>query len=135
MATFVWDASLSVNVAAIDKQHQKWVDLINQLSDAMSQGKGKDILGKIIAELVAYIQTHFSTEERLLDQHQYPDFGAHKKLHQEFVTKVMAFKSDHEAGKLALSIPLMTFLMDWLKTHIKEVDKKYSPWLNGKGVK
>jgi len=54
MALMQWNDSLSVNVGMIDKQHQKLVGMINELNDAMRQGKGKDILGKTLNELVAY---------------------------------------------------------------------------------
>ena len=42
MAIIQWNDSLSVNVVEIDKQHQKLVAMINDLNDAMRQGKGKD---------------------------------------------------------------------------------------------
>ena len=38
--------------------------MINDLNDAMRQGKGKDVLGKIDKELVGYTVTHFRTEEK-----------------------------------------------------------------------
>jgi hemerythrin len=45
MALIQWNDSLSVNVVEIDKQHQKLVRMINELNDAMRQGKGKEALG------------------------------------------------------------------------------------------
>ncbi len=53
MALIQWDGSFSVKVAEIDQQHQKLVSMINDLNDAMKQGKGKDVLGKIVNELVS----------------------------------------------------------------------------------
>ena len=43
MALINWNDSFSVNVAVIDQQHKKLVDMINDLNDAMKQGKGKDV--------------------------------------------------------------------------------------------
>ncbi|MGA2938094.1 MAG: hemerythrin domain-containing protein [Syntrophobacteraceae bacterium] len=63
MALIQWNDSLSVNVVDIDKQHQKLVGMINELNDAMRQGKGKDALGKIVNGLIIYAGTHFKTEE------------------------------------------------------------------------
>jgi len=135
MALMQWNDSLSVNVGMIDKQHQKLVGMINELNDAMRQGKGKDILGKTLNELVAYTGTHFKLEEKYFDQFGYSEADSHKKGHLDFVAKVYEFKDGFEKGKLGLSISVMDFLSDWLRNHIKGVDKKYGPFFNEKGLK
>jgi hemerythrin len=40
MALIQWNDGLSVNVVEIDRQHQKLIGMINDLNDAMRQGKG-----------------------------------------------------------------------------------------------
>jgi hemerythrin len=135
MALIQWSDSLSVNIVEIDKQHQKLIGMINELNDAMRQGKGKDILGKILNGLIVYTGTHFKTEEVYFDKFGYPDANNHKKEHSDFVAKVSEFKDGFEKGKRGLSIEIMVFLSDWLQTHIKGVDKKYAPFLNEKGLK
>ena len=135
MALIKWDDSLSVKVAKIDLQHQKLVWMINQLSDAMKQGKGKDVLGKIVNDLIGYTATHFKTEEDYFNQFRYPETDSHKKEHIAFVQKVTEFKDGFEKGKLSLSIEIINFLSNWLQNHIKGTDKKYSQFFNGKGLK
>jgi len=54
MALITWNAALSVGVKEIDDQHKKLIDLVNQLNDAMHAGKGRDVLGAVLAELVKY---------------------------------------------------------------------------------
>ena len=135
MALIQWNDSFSVKVAEIDRQHQKLVSMINDLGDAMKQGKGKDVLGNIISGLVSYTATHFKTEEKYFDQFGYPETDSHKKEHAAFVKKVTDFKDGFEKGKLGLSIKVMNFLSDWLKNHIKKTDMKYSQFFNEKGLK
>ena len=135
MALIKWDDSFSVKVAEIDRQHQKLISMINELNDAMKQGKGKDILGKIVNGLISYTATHFKTEENYFERFGYPDANQHKKEHIAFVQKVSDFKNGFEKGKLSLSIEVMNFLSDWLQNHIKGTDKKYSQFFNGKGLK
>jgi hemerythrin len=135
MALFEWNNDLSVNVAEIDAQHRRLITLINQLNDAMKQGKGKDVLGKTIGDLFAYAGTHFANEERYFDRFSYPQTAAHKAKHQAFVKKVSEFKEGYDAGKLTLTLEIMTFLKDWLKGHIQGDDKKYGPFFNEKGLK
>jgi len=135
MALFQWDSSFSVNVAEIDKQHQKLVGMINDLNDAMKQGKGKDALANIIGELFNYAGSHFATEEGYFDKFGYPAAASHKLEHTNFVKKVSEFKNGFDSGQLALTIEVMNFLKDWLKGHIQGIDKKYSSFFNEKGLK
>jgi len=134
MPLIQWDDSLKVHVGEIDAQHQKLVGMINDLGEAMRQGKGKDVLGKIIDGLIGYAGTHFGTEEKYFDQFGYPEGNSHRKEHSDFTRKVAEFKKEFDEGRLALSIEVMDFLSNWLKNHIKGVDKKYGPFFNAKGL-
>jgi hemerythrin len=135
MALINWDDSFSVNVVEIDGQHQKLVGMINDLHDAMKQGRGKDVLDKIINGLIDYTGYHFRTEEKYFDQFGYPDANSHKEEHMDFTKNVSDFKEGFTAGKIGLSMEVMDFLTNWLQNHIKIVDKKYGPFFNEKGLK
>jgi hemerythrin len=135
MALIEWSSSYSVNVAEIDSQHQKLVALINQLNDAMAQGKGRDVAGKILGDLIDYTSTHFSTEEKYFDKFGYSESLSHKKEHAELTKKVLEFQDGFNKGNLALSLELMRFLKEWLIVHIQGTDKKYSAFFNEKGLK
>lgn len=135
MSLINWDNTLSVNVVEIDGQHQKLVGMINELHDAMRQGKSREILGRIIDGLISYAETHFKTEEKYFDRFGYPGTDSHKREHADFVVRVSEFKRGFDAGKVGLSIDIMCFLSDWLQRHIKGSDKKYGPFLNEKGLK
>lgn len=134
MALIAWGAEYSVGIASIDAQHQKLAAMINELNDAMAQGKGKEVLEKILAELVDYTKTHFATEEKLFSTYAYPEAAAHKLKHGELTKKVMQFQQDLHAGKSIMSVEIMAFLKDWLLNHIKGTDIRYSAFLKGKGV-
>lgn len=135
MAAIQWTNSLSVNVSEIDQQHQRLIQMINDLDDAMRQGKGKETVGKIIQNMIAYTGTHFSTEEKYFDRFGYPDAAVHKKTHADFVKKAKEVKQKFDQGQLGLPIEVMNFLSGWLGSHIKGEDKKYSPFFNAKGLK
>lgn len=135
MASITWDESYSVNVAEIDRQHQKLIGMLNDLNEAMKIGKGKDTLGKILSGLLSYTMTHFRTEEKYFDQFGYPETEHHKKEHEAFIEKVTDFRNKFESRNLFLTIEVMDFLSDWLKNHIMGTDKKYSSFFNEKGLK
>lgn len=135
MTYFNWDASYSVNVQVIDQQHQRLVGIINELYDAMKSGQAKQKLSGILDSLVEYTQVHFAYEEKLLETHDYPELWRHRKEHNDLVKQVLDFKQKYEQGTVALSVEMGAFLKDWLVNHILKVDKRYSAYLNQKGVR
>ncbi|HWI54785.1 MAG TPA: bacteriohemerythrin [Desulfobacteria bacterium] len=134
MAYLAWDEKYSVGVKEIDAQHQKLIDLVNQLHEAMKQGKGKDIMSQVLQTLINYTATHFGTEEKYMTAFNYPQFSLHKMEHEKFVKKVLDFQKDYNSGKLALTIDIMNFLKDWLVSHIQGTDKKFGPFFNENGL-
>ncbi|MCI5222469.1 MAG: bacteriohemerythrin [Candidatus Electrothrix sp. AR4] len=135
MSLIKWDDSLSVNVAEIDQEHKKLVLMINELTDAMKAGKGKDVLGKILDGLVAYTASHFQKEEKYFKELNYPYMVEHKNEHVAFVKKVLEFKEEFDQGRATVSVSILQFLSKWLQTHIKGADMKYSKFFNENGVK
>jgi hemerythrin len=135
MPLIQWNDSLSVNVSEIDKQHQRLVQMINELHDAMLQKKGVSVLGPLVDGLIKYADTHFKEEEKYFVRFAYSETAAHKKLHADFVTKVLDFKKKFEANTVGLSMEVMTFLSNWLQGHIKGEDKKYTACFNANGLK
>ncbi len=129
-----WDTSLSVNIPKIDTQHKKLVDLINKLYDAMSVGKGADVLREILMELVNYTKTHFDTEEVAMQKYTYPDYPLHKIEHDKFVKKARELVVAYNSGNTLITRDTLTFLKDWIVTHIKGTDQKYMKFFEGKVV-
>ena len=135
MAIIKWDESMKVGVDASDKQHIKVFDLINQLHEAMSVGKGRDVLGKILMELSNYTQEQFSAEKKLFEKYAYPDAKSHMQQHAYLTHKTNDLKKKFENGKTMISVEMLNFLKDWWGNHIMKVDKEYGPFLKSKGVK
>ncbi|OYV86573.1 MAG: hemerythrin [Ignavibacteriae bacterium 37-53-5] len=134
MPLFQWTPELSVNVKEIDNQHKKLVNLINLLHDSMKSGKGKAVMGKVLNDLTDYTVYHFGTEERLFQKYGYIEYPQHKQEHDDLTKQVLDVRSKFEAGQTTITIEVMNFLKDWLNNHIKYSDKKYSAFLNSKGV-
>lgn len=134
MAIMKWTDNLSVSVKEIDTQHQKLISLINDLHDAMLARKGKEVLGDILDQLAAYTVYHFNTEEKYMKDFSYPGYLSHKKEHDSFVSKVEALMADYQAGRVGISMDLMSFLRDWVSNHIQGTDKKYSESFNKNGL-
>jgi hemerythrin len=130
-----WTEDLTVGIPTIDAQHHRWLDMINDLHEAMRAGAGKERIDSILAEMVAYTRTHFATEEKLLSTHKYPEYAQHKALHDAFVLKVQDMLARQSSGKSGLTLEVMSTLKDWLINHIQKVDVKYVAHLQSKGVR
>jgi len=135
MALFNWDMKYSVGVKMFDDQHKKLFDIINNLFDAMKEGKSKEILGSILDRLLDYTLTHFKDEENVMAKHNYPALDQQKQQHKIFTDKIASLSADHKAGKMVLSIEISNFLKDWLINHIQGIDRQYSEFFNNIGVK
>jgi len=134
MAFMEWKDSYSVNVVKFDVQHKKLFALINDLHTAMSTGKGKDIIGGVLSELINYTKKHFTEEEEAMRFFVYPELLSQNREHKKFTDKIIKFQEQYERGEKSISIDLMFFLTDWLKNHIMISDKKYSAFFKGKNV-
>ena len=135
MAFFNWENRFSVGIAEIDTQHQKLVQMLNELYDAMKAGKGNDAVGKILGGMIQYTASHFATEEGYMKLHGYPDFATHKRKHDSLTQQVLDLQKQFNAGQAALSLKVGAFLKDWLVNHISGTDMLYSPYLRTKGLK
>lgn len=131
---FPWTSSLSLGIATIDDQHKKLVNLTNRLYGAMQRQAGASELSSIIAELADYTVYHFEFEEEIFDRYNYPDKVEHKKIHKELVNSVVKYKNDIDTGKAGVSVDLIYFLVDWLKSHIMKTDKAYVSFLQDKQI-
>lgn len=134
MAFLPWSSKYSVNIKAIDAQHQRLFELVNELHDYMMQGKGGLILKSTLASLVDYTQTHFKTEETLMIQHGFQGYASHKVEHDDLTRQVLDLKKQVDDGKIALTIATMNFLKEWLTKHVMGTDMKYKDYLNSRGV-
>lgn len=136
MLIFEWNPLLhSVKVELFDNQHRKIIDLLNVFHQHLIEGKGKKIINAIIDELEQYAMEHFTAEESLMQKHQFPLFDEHKKEHAYFKSKLVDFRIHLYDTNSEVTINTYVFLKNWLITHILNTDKKYSGFLNDKGIK
>lgn len=125
MEKIEWTEDLSVDIAKIDEQHKDLLGIINQLREAVSQGKGFAITSRLLDYLTEYILTHFELEELYFKQYNYSNRHAHIKQHQDFAAKIARFMLDNDINRDLVSEQLLVFLTDWFVNHIKKEDKDF----------
>jgi len=129
-----WSDRYSVGIDRIDAQHQRLVDLINDLHAAMLAREGNSALDKILDGLAGYAVSHFATEEALMRKFAYPGYEQHKAEHDKLAAQVRLLVEKSRTERTALTPEVMMFLQRWLVGHIVNVDKRYSAHLNAAGV-
>ena len=135
MALFDWDPRFETGVERFDEEHKKLIRLVRDLQEEFFAGKGGEVLGEVLNELVDYARTHFVAEEGEMEACRYPDLIAHRAEHEKFMKKVDEFKKGYVAGTETITMEVLNFLQEWVAAHIMEVDKRYGPYLKaGPGV-
>lgn len=134
MSFLTWSDEYSVNIKEIDNQHRKLIEIINQLHEAMTEGKGGSVLDDTLQRLLDYTDYHFSAEERLMEAYNYPGYVHHKAEHAKLIRQVEEFQRRYRQNPTGLAVQLLNFLKSWLTDHILKTDKQYSRYLNNQGV-
>ena len=125
-----WKDFYSVGDPSLDAQHKQIIGVINELYEAMQQGKDRAVLKPITDRLLQYTLAHFEHEEQIMQEHEYPDFTQHTALHDKIRQKTIDLR---EHVSLVTGHDLLRFLKDWWVGHIQGCDKKYSPYLELSG--
>jgi hemerythrin len=135
MPFMTWNKKLSVGVAVLDDDHKKLIEIINELHEGIMAGHKKEILGAVLDHLVEYTKFHFAREEELFAQTFYAASAIHKLEHEHLIKRVEGVQARYmKAPAAMLDLELMSYLQNWLVTHIQGTDQKYGPHLNAKGI-
>lgn len=129
---YKWDNSLETGNSIIDEQHKSLIKAINDLLDACSHGKGRVEVQNTLNFLSDYVVKHFNDEEKLQLKSKYPEYIAHKKLHEDFkkdVTNIIA-EYEKDGGTILLVSKVNNSIGSWLINHIKTMDRKVADHIN-----
>ena len=133
MSKIEWDDSLSIGVELIDDQHKMLIQKLKDLSDAFNQGLEQNKILKTMDFLIEYTDFHFTDEEQLMSEINYPGLGEQKNQHREFKATIQNILDDYqdEGPTKSLAESINVFLLNWLLNHIKGADAKIGLFLTG----
>ncbi|NUO07333.1 MAG: hemerythrin family protein [Candidatus Brocadia sp.] len=126
-----WNNNLSVGVDVIDNQHKGIISRINDLLHAMSQGKGKNEVGKVLTFLADYVVKHFSAEEALMRKYNFTGYAEQQAEHAQFIKDFSLLKNEFETRGITstLVLQIQRQLCDWLTNHIINKDKQIGAYI------
>lgn len=120
----VWSKELETGNQTIDTQHKQLIQALNNLMNACAEGKGRAELDNMLNFLTDYTIKHFTDEENMQIQHEYPNYNSHKVLHETFKKNIaeLADELKKEGPTIVLVGKLNSRIGDWLLNHIKRED-------------
>ena len=136
MARIEWDDSYSTKNTEIDEQHQKWIEIYNELHETLMKGDIKNLLEVTISTLKAmedYAHYHFTFEEEFMKSIGYPNIVEHKRLHKDFASQIYELNRDIREGRAVLNTQLIKLMRNWIVDHILHNDKQYAEFAKPSG--
>ena len=122
MAFISWQETYKTGIEQVAAQHRMLFDIINELHEAKETGKAQDALDGILSRLIDYTKFHFSTEEAILEELNYPELATHKATHQAFIKQIGTMLKSHQNNKPYVEHMLLVLLRRWLVNHVLNDD-------------
>ena len=121
-----WSADLETGDERVDEQHRRIFELLNNLIIACVDGSDAKRLRETLDFLVEYAIKHFTDEELLQMQYNFPEYRKHKQMHDSLTAQVVDLVKRYDASGSSseLSMDVNRVLVAWLINHIIKEDKK-----------
>ena len=130
-----WKDTYNIGVKEIDNQHRGLFDIISKLfTSRLYEPDGKYFF-LMLKNFVEYTQVHFATEERYMQEAQYPKFAEHQREHELFIAQVSKLVQDIEKKEPESENKTLDFLKDWYLAHILGTDRDLEKSFQAKGFK
>ena len=118
-----WQDSYNLGVDIIDEQHKKLLNMINDCSHKDTLLHDEKKLLEIISSLRSYTKYHFESEEKLMQEYDYPQYDEHVHLHKQIIHKLDIIVEGFKSEPVKLLQQISELLSDWFVEHILYEDK------------
>ena len=130
-----WNDKFSVGIAIIDNEHMKIFGLINKVIHAKEYNNNPDEIKEVLVDMDNYASTHFKTEERYMEQFDYPEYQNHKEEHNQFSNEIVSYIDKVIKGDFKIASEILEYLKQWLVKHIQVTDRQYIDCFKKNGLK
>ena len=117
----------------IDSQHKELIDRMNKLLESCEQSNDKAVAVKTLDYLADYTDFHFSAEEQLQREIEYPGFAKHQEQHEAFrqtIKELDEMLEEEEGPSNAFVQKVQENIVDWFYTHIQGFDRSVAEYKN-----
>ncbi|NUP87913.1 MAG: hemerythrin family protein [Burkholderiaceae bacterium] len=126
MPIAIWTPELSLGVASLDADHQKLIDTLNLVFDALLFDRSSSALNSALTTLDDYVTEHFAREEAWMQARHHPDLARHQQEHKALRDHLALLCASRDLSDQERSVELLMILRDWLLGHIAHSDRDAS---------
>jgi len=123
-----WTQAQAVGVPVIDEEHRQLFALAERLHQAMVAGRGKEILGNLLAELAEYTSRHFAHEEELMTRINDAHRWELRQEHENLRSRVRTLRDRFARGEVTMTIELSLLLADWMAAGVADRPRAPRCW-------
>lgn len=122
-----WQKRYETGIDFIDRQHRGLIDMINELhADLHNRQVDKTAAFRNGAKkAVEYVKTHFTDEERWMEENGFPGLPRQRHQHNFFIQRLLDDARDYDEKNPRAAMDFLKFLTDWLLQHIAVEDNDF----------
>ena len=129
MSIIEWGDKYILGIETVDEQHKKLVNILNEAYDLLMTSGPDDKVQALLQDLLSYTEIHFKSEEKMLENSNYPFYEEHLIEHKRFKSELDTLGENLSNGNISKA-ELVQFINNWLSDHILGNDKKYVEYIN-----
>ena len=124
MSPIQWDDRFSVGVASVDHEHRELIEMIADFQRRIAEEDWPDTKLDYLGETLTAISSHFALEERLMRDHLYDRYEAHKADHEQLLDQLRDIMDAVEVDNEVDDDELSTALERWFARHFQTHDAR-----------
>ena len=119
---------------SMQERHESEIKILNEIDKmAMLLDRGEGTLEALeakVEEYIAHVQEHFASEEKLMEEYDFPSYEMHKMAHDMFLVDLnYATKQWKRYGDINKMINFVRKTPEWLVMHVNSVDRPTADYL------
>ena len=115
----------------IDSQHQELIQKMNDLLKSCETNQDKIVAVKTLDYLEEYTDYHFTAEEKLQKEIEYPGYEKHKQQHEVFkqtIAELQEMLQEEEGPTPAFVEKVQENIVNWFYVHIEGFDRSVAEY-------
>lgn len=128
-------AHLETGHSIIDAQHAELIRRTVAFKERTAAGDvSEEDLRDFLSYLHDYTVMHFRFEEELMRDFRYPQYWAHRDIHEGFWRQVLVLMEDCERGGFGqvCGQKVYNVVTNWMEQHIEGEDSALAAWIRAK---
>lgn len=121
-----WSPALETGHPVVDSDHKQLIDKLNELSDALHRGEGRENITQMLMFLRSYAREHFAREEEHMQRVACPAHDENCKAHDQFMAKLDGWVNRLQTAGVSTALVLQVHgeASAWIRSHIVGIDCK-----------